>query len=98
LRLVDCRIERLERIFTFMATVLERFNALGLAHSNNILMKCGVVVADAFDNEEGNIGLVPTKNQQEGDRIFSVRDYPFYWIERMDYVIILWCANQYKNG
>lgn len=82
-----------------MATVLERFNHLGLASSSKVLMSAGIKVAEVFDEEEGKERLYPfpKKLQSEGNEKYWVRDYPGYWTERMDYVIILWAAGEYKK-
>lgn len=85
------------RDFLFMATVLERFNELGLTHTNKTLSFAGEKVAQTFREE--NPGELPERKQQTlGEYTYSVNDYPRYWQERMDYVIILACAEEYKNG
>lgn len=85
------------RDFLFMATVLERFNELGLTHTNKILSFVGERVSQAFIEE--NPGLRPERKQQtDGDLTYSVNDYPPHWQERMDYVIILACTEEYKKS
>lgn len=84
------------RDFLFMATVLERFNELGLTHTAKILTVAGEKVAQTFREE--NPGERPERKQQTlGEYTFSVNDYPRYWQERMDYVIILTCADEYNK-
>lgn len=86
-----------ERFFSFMATVLERFEELGLTHTAKILTVAGEKVAQTF-REENPDERAERKPQTEGDHTFSVNDYPRYWQERMDYVIILACAEEYKKA
>lgn len=80
-----------------MATVLERFNELGLTHTNKILSFAGEKVAQAF-KEENPDERPERKQQTDGELTYSVNDYPRYWQERMDYVIILACAEEYKRS
>ena len=87
------------RDFYFMATVLERFNHLGLAHNNKILMIVGVEVSNAFYWKYGVSGYRIRCSQKEGDEVFQVWDYPESFIKDMDHCIINF-LNHYleKNG
>lgn len=80
-----------------MATVLERFNELGLKHDKAVRSFAGERVAQTFREE--NPGEQPAlKEQTEDTYTFPVNDYPRYWQERMDYVIILACSELYKKA
>jgi hypothetical protein len=79
-----------------MATVLERFNGLGLTHTKQIRSFAGERVSEAFKHDHP--GDIPDRIEQtEGEYTFIVNDYPRYFQERMDYVIILACAELYKK-
>ena len=83
-----------------MATVLERFNHLGLAHNNKILMIVGVEVSNKFVEQYGESGdYRKPKIQIEGEDRFEVWDYPEFWLKDMDRFIINF-LNHYleKNG
>lgn len=69
-----------------MATVLERFNHLGLAHNNKILMIVGVEVGQRFI--ESGCDLPKKIQQNEGEFNYYVRDYPDWFIKKMDFEII----------
>lgn len=79
-----------------MATVLERFNELGLTHTKQIRSFAGERVSQAFKEQEPD-EKPSRKPQTEGDSTFEVNDYPRYWQENMDYVIILACAELYNK-
>lgn len=82
-----------------MATVLERFNHLGLASSNPVLMKVGLHVSTVLHNE--NIGTqiqVKKVSQKEGDHTFFVNNYPDEWTERVDRIILSFVENGMQNG
>ncbi len=70
-----------------MATVLERFNHLGLAHNNKILMIVGVHISNNFDFNT-SWGNRIQKVQKEGDHEFIVWDYPIGFTKHMDTLII----------
>ena len=74
-----------------MATVLQRFTHLGLAHNNKILMIVGVEVANKFlpytTIEREGWGRKSIL-QKEGDQEFTVWDYPNWWVKEMDAIII----------
>ena len=81
-----------------MATVFERFNHLGLASSNPILMKVGVTVSNVFYNTHSNAeSLIKRKYQQEHNAAFSVCDYPQEWTKDLDKIIISF-LNELHNG
>lgn len=72
-----------------MATVLERFNHLGLAHNNKILMIVGVDISNKFVDQYGALGdYRRIVIQKEGDSQFDVWDYPDFWLKDMDRLII----------
>lgn len=91
---VRCR-PILQKHFYFMATVLQRFQELNLSHTRHLLICTGVAVREAWEKEEGD--FINKTHQQEGSSTFLVNDYPDYWIPRMDYVIISYCAKQYSE-
>lgn len=73
-----------------MATVLQRFERLGLAHNNKILMLAGIHVANAFI-EKGYTFQNPMLQkvpQKEDENVFYVWDYPEFWNKEMDHAII----------
>jgi len=78
-----------------MATVFQRFNEIGLTGTHTDLIRVGEEVARAYKEEQG--GIVDKVEQIEDNRVFMVNNYPNEWTSRMDYVIILWCAEQYKK-
>lgn len=80
-----------------MATVLERCNELGLKHDKALRSFVGESVAEVYRTENPLDG-VDRKPQTEGEYTFEVNDYPRYWQDRMDYVIILACAEHYKKA
>lgn len=80
-----------------MATVLERFNDLGLKHDKALRSFVGESVSEVF-RTENPLESVDRKHQTEGNHTFEVNDYPRYWQERMDYVIIFACAEHYKKS
>lgn len=82
-----------------MATVLERFNHLGLASSNPVLMKAGSHVATIFHNTHTRSWeLIKEKDQVEPDgNKYTVNDYPEDWSKEMDRVIMSF-VNSLSNG
>ena len=72
-----------------MATVLERFEHLGLAHNNKILMIVGVHISQKFIEQNGLSGYRQRHTQKEGEDEFEVWDYPEHWLKEMDRQIIL---------
>lgn len=80
-----------------MITVLTRCNELGIQHDKKIRSFVGEKVSQAFKKEHPEIKPLRTE-QFEGEYSFMVNVYPRHWQERMDYVIILTCAELYKNG
>lgn len=75
--------------FLIMATVLQRFNHLGLAHNNKILMIVGDQVSKKFVQQYGKFGDYRKEVfQKEDDEEFSVWDYPDFWLKEMDKIII----------
>jgi hypothetical protein len=73
-----------------MATVLERFNKLGLASSNPVLIKAGQHVADLWNTHtcSPDYNYLRHKIQIEADKEYCVRDYPESFIPEMDRVIL----------
>jgi len=80
-----------------MATVLERFNELGLKHDKKVRSFAGERCIQTY-REECPGGSPELKEQSEDGFTFKVWDYPRFWQERMDYVIILACAEFYKKS
>lgn len=74
-----------------MATVYERFNKLGVAHSNFILMMCGQYVSQNIWCNPTYTYDVPRKVlQDEGDTYYLVNDYPDKYTTRIDELILEW--------
>lgn len=75
-----------------MATILQRFEHLGLAHNNKILMIVGVHISKKYLDQFGN--QIETRRkliqQKEGEEIFDVWDYPESWLKEMDRQILLY--------
>lgn len=69
-----------------MATILERFEHLGLPHSNVILSKVGYFITQKYDeqNETGR----RYKQQVEDGQTFLVWNYPNHWIAELDKLIL----------
>lgn len=84
-----------------MATVLERFVALGLEHNRKILSKTGMRVSDVFlsdeDIEDRPLGRVLKKQTEEG-KSFDVWDYPKEWVESLDRVILDFVQNPFTDA
>ena len=90
-------LRKVLRDFLFMPTVLERFNELGLKHDRVIRSFAGERVSETFKEE--NPEITPLRvDQTEDERTFQVNEYPRFWQDRMDYVIILACAELYKKS
>lgn len=70
-----------------MATVLDRFKHLGLAHNNKILMIVGCHISDKFKD----MSRLPRiqKIQKEDDQEYLVWDYPESWSKDMDRLILI---------
>jgi hypothetical protein len=74
-----------------MATIKERFEHLGLAHNNKILMIVGNHIAEKFRESipfDNPSWYMTKKLQTENDQEFEVCDYPETFIKRMDFEII----------
>jgi len=70
-----------------MATVKDRFEHLGLAYNNKILMIVGVHISDKFKDMSR---LPRTKKfQDEGGEEYFVWDYPDSWNKEMDRLILI---------
>jgi len=69
-----------------MATVLDRFNHLGLAKNKSVLSWAGEHVANEFCKR--NLHGRTTKWQEENGEMITVWDYPEDWIKEMDSIII----------
>lgn len=83
-----------------MATVLERFKALGLEHNKKILSLTGMHVSAVFlkqDVYEKAYGRMLT-TQKEGDEEFKVWDYYPAWTSRMDEIILDFVQNPFTDG
>jgi hypothetical protein len=80
-----------------MATILERCNELGIQHDKKIRSFVGERVSKALKEEHPDITPLRV-DQTEDNHVFKVNDYPRHWQERMDYVIILACAELYKSS
>lgn len=89
-------LRKVLRDFLFMLTVRDRFLELGLTLSVKSLSFAGERVSQTFREENPEIKPLRTE-QTEGEYTFFVNVYPRYWQERMDYVIILACAELYKK-
>lgn len=86
------------REFYFMATVLERFEHLGLAHNNKILMIVGVHISNKFNEQQGELEYCRLrKEQQEGEEKFNVWDYPDWWLKEMDREIIIYLEHYLES-
>jgi len=73
-----------------MATVLERFKALGLEHNKKILSKTGMHVSEIFlsmDIYDRTFGRLLAEQEENGER-FLVWDYYTAWTQRMDEIIL----------
>lgn len=74
-----------------MATVLERFNHLGLASSKPVLSKAGELVREKWrihaNTYQKHDDLMETSQFEDGQKIL-VNDYPEYFISYMDEVIL----------
>lgn len=82
-----------------MATVLERFNHLGLAHCNPVLQLCGEHVASHLGHynpyfDEG----IKKRAQVENGHTYWVNDYPERQTKRMDEEILNWVFNATRKG
>lgn len=84
-----------------MATVLERFVALGLEPNRKILSKTGMHVSDMFLVEEDAydrpLGRV-LKKQTENNETFNVWDYPDFFTSEMDLLILDFVQNPFTDG
>lgn len=69
-----------------MPTILERFEKLGLAKNKSILSWAGEHVSHEFCKR--NLHGRTLKDQQEGEEIFSVWNYPDEWTKEMDAIIL----------
>lgn len=82
---------RHKRLFYFMATVLERFNKLGLASSNSVLSAAGAWVSERFKKQyHPSQWLTARKltDQIESDgKSYQVLDYPNDWVPELDKAI-----------
>lgn len=70
----------------FMATVRERFIALGIPQSKPILSLFGGHVSTTFCNR--NLFGRVVKDQEEDGVIIRVWDYPEDWVPEMDKIIL----------
>lgn len=84
-----------------MATVLERFNHLGLASSKQVLSKAGELVAERWHQKHGEMSgdYIPLGHvfQKEGDQEFYVNSYEDFWVGEMDRIIMDW-VNSSSEG
>lgn len=83
-----------------MATVLERFNHLGLASNKSVLSWAGERVSQEFINKslDGTLHLGRSiKEQEESGVVIRVWDYPESWSKEMDRVILK-MIDQHQNG
>jgi len=70
-----------------MATVKDRFEHLGLAYNNKILMIVGIHISNKFKD----MSRLPRvkKIQGEGEFNYEVWDYPDSWNKEMDRLILI---------
>jgi hypothetical protein len=66
-----------------MATILERFEKLGLAISNEVLSKAGYYVSNRYRGKYGD-SQISHINQIENGVEFNVCDYPAFYDDEMD--------------
>lgn len=76
-----------------MATILERFQHLGLAHNNDILSKAGYHVAREYDKQD-ETGRRQKKQVEDGQDFF-VWNYPDHWIKELDRLILEFVTNSH---
>lgn len=80
-----------------MPTVLDRFNKLGLASSNLILIKAGQIVAGKWHQQHGEMSgdYKPLGHvyQKEGDQEYFVNYYEDFWTPEMDRIIMSFVNN-----
>lgn len=82
-----------------MATVFQRFQKLGLAHSNPILQLCGEHVAKHLGHFDEYLDNGITKVRQiEGSKSYIVNNYPENRTNRLDQEILNWVFNATRNG
>lgn len=75
-----------------MATIKQRFDKLGLAQSNPVLMEVGRMVAIRLHNNRlPNNGKI---FQMEDGKIYWVNDYPEYLVPSIDKMILMIINNQ----